>query len=133
MTIEIKFKKETPEDLGRLFTAENDQHRNLGYYFFLEDGILKPMNSCEKFTYAYANELPMCSEVIGYVYEFEPVVSFQFENVLQKDVAKSLINDKGQTTFFAVDKQGLTFHIDEFAKFAKRLHERNTFVKFKQQ
>ena len=131
MSIKINFKKKTPKYLGQFFTDKNEKEKNLKYYFFIENRILKPMNSCERFTYAYLNGLNMYVEIIGWAPLCENSVILEFENVSSEEVAKYLLEQEWGNTFFAITEEGVSTNLLEFEDFISAISNGSTFVKFK--
>lgn len=131
MTVKLKFKKQKPQYLAQFFTEQNEAAKNLKTYFYMEDGELEQMKSCEKFTYAFSNGLDMYTKAIGYIDPTEKYEDFNFEVADPKEVAKSLLNEYDETVFVSTDSEYiLTTSLTEFSDFTKAISEKRTFLKF---
>lgn len=102
LIMRVKMEKVEPKEIFKSFTEENEKadNRILDNYFYLQDGKLNKMNSCEKFILAYAQKLQMLKLIHSGIYVEEKVMEFQLEEVDPSLIANSILLEQNGEIFF---------------------------------
>lgn len=133
--MKLKLKKVEPKEIIKSFTRENEENKEnnmLGFYFYIQDGQLNLMNSCEKFVSAYGKKLQMLKLVLsGQHVNEEDLVEFELAEVNSFFVANRILLNHNKEIFFYKAPWEILRPVSDYYEFIENIEENSKFFVIK--